>query len=96
VRSAASGAMADKGENRLSGNAKANCRTETAALIDLHGSSGALSAILAKPRGGEYRRGAAVYTLRNSGLPDGRGILGSSWQKRCKFSVVSPEAAQPA
>ena len=37
ARPAARGAMADGGENRLSGNTKPNCGTEAATFIDLHG-----------------------------------------------------------
>jgi hypothetical protein len=33
--------VANKGVHRFSGNAETDCRTEAAALVDLHGSSGA-------------------------------------------------------
>ena len=41
ARSAACSAVANAGENRLPGNAKPNCRTETTTIMNLHGSSNA-------------------------------------------------------
>src|ERR1700722_2278821 len=75
IRPAARGAMADAGIDRLSGNAKPNCRTEAAAFMDLHGSGPAV------------RRWKSCYLASDliktapRRTPDGERILRSAWPK---------------
>jgi len=70
--------VTNNGENRFSGNAKANCRTETAALIDLHGSSGTgIGWNLSKTARQRIWGGAAAWRVVDYGFPVGPVILES-------------------
>jgi hypothetical protein len=81
--------MTNAGEDGFAGNAKPDCRTEAAALIDLHASTRAKSEArdCVRRRVESYQDGAAANM-------DTR-IL-KLWPIRCRFSAVSPEAVLPA